>query len=205
MGLFKSYEREPKESAKPAEPVKKAAPATEAVSEPEATSTAPAKKQVPTPSRKAAEAARRERMRPSMTPSEMRLKERQDRQKERAEAFERIEKSPGRVLLRDWVDSRRSISAWTMPILMVLLALQLTIGSGTQNPTLVMVMSYAVWAFLLFLILDIFLMWRGFKKLAAERIPNEPLKGLMTYGISRSINIKRFRQPKPRVKSGEQI
>ena len=36
-------------------------------------------------------------------------------------------------------------------------------------------------------------MWRRFKKLAAERIPNVPLKGLLGYMINRAINVRRLR------------
>ena len=50
---------------------------------------------------------------------------------------------------------------------------------------------------------DGYLMWRGFKKVLAERLPKESPKGLLMYGMTRSIQIRRFRMPPPRIKRGE--
>ena len=51
--------------------------------------------------------------------------------------------------------------------------------------------------------IDITRMWRGFKKLAAERIPREPLKGLLYYGFNRSLSVRRLRVPRPVLKRGD--
>jgi hypothetical protein len=46
-------------------------------------------------------------------------------------------------------------------------------------------------------------MWRGFKRVLAERIPNASTKGLLMYGMTRSTQIRRFRMPPPRLKRGD--
>ena len=40
---------------------------------------------------------------------------------------------------------------------------------------------------------------------AAERLPGQPLKGMLGYMINRSINLRRLRLPAPRVKPGDEI
>ena len=49
------------------------------------------------------------------------------------------------------------------------------------------------------------MMWRGFKKVLAERLPKAPPKGLLMYGMNRMIQIRRFRMPPPRIKRGESV
>jgi hypothetical protein len=46
-------------------------------------------------------------------------------------------------------------------------------------------------------------MWRGYKRVLAERLPNSSTKGLLMYGVNRCIQIRRFRMPPPRIKRGE--
>ena len=60
-----------------------------------------------------------------------------------------------------------------------------------------------MYLFILAVIVDGFLMWRGFKRVLAERFPNAPTRGLLMYGMTRSTQIRRFRIPSPRIKRGE--
>lgn len=174
-----------------------------AESETPATPAAPKAKSVPTPKRRDAEAARRERLNPQLSPKEARKRARQDASAERRKQLDAVEKNPGRALMRDWVDSRRNLAEWSMPVLMALLAVVLVITP--IYPALVEPATYATWAFMGLVVVDIWMMWRGFKRLAAERIPNEPLKGLLYYGFNRSLSFRRIRIPKPVVKRGEKI
>lgn len=190
MALFRPYDRS--ESAKP-EP-KPAETAGQAKS---------AKKEAPTPSRREAEAARRERLNPTLSPKEMRLKDRAAKNVMRDEQFARTEGTPGKVLMRDFIDSRRSLAGYSMPILMVTLALSLLVSSfSTDAAFLVTGFTYAVFALIA---IDIFVTWTRYKKLHAERLPNVPLKGLLGYMLNRSINLRRLRLPAPRVKPGDKI
>ncbi|MDR1833245.1 MAG: DUF3043 domain-containing protein [Propionibacteriaceae bacterium] len=197
MGLFDSYERKQDAGASAAAAAKPAAApaAGEAKAE--------GKKQVPTPTRKQAEQARLERLHPVLTKKEIRVRSREQENKKRIEAMERQEAQPARVLLRDWIDSRRGLSSYTMPILLILMAIVLTVGYLSREASLWV--SYGTWVVLFAVVVDVVISWQGFKKLARERVPDEPLKGLLAYAISRSINFRRFRQPPPRVKPGEKI
>lgn len=192
MGLFRPYQRNEPASEEPA-----------ASSEAEATRSGPVRKDAPTPTRKEAEQARRERLHPTLTPKQARAMERQAKAEQRDSQLRVQEAQPGRVLMRDWVDSRRSITQFSMPVLMVMLLLSLLVTSlGTLATA---IMSYATWLVMLLIVTDLFWMWRRYKQLHAERLPREPLKGLFSYGINRSINLRRLRLPKPRVKPGDPI
>ncbi|MCW5951610.1 MAG: DUF3043 domain-containing protein [Propionibacteriaceae bacterium] len=192
MGLFRPYQRTESASEEPAAPV-----------EADPTRSGPPRKDAPTPTRKEAEQARRERLHPTLTPKQARAKERQARVEQRDSQMRVQEAQPGRVLMRDWVDSRRGLAQFSMPLLMLMLMLSLLVTSfGTL---LTAIMSYATWLVMLLIVGDLFLMWRSYKRLHAERLPREPLKGLLSYGINRSINLRRLRLPKPRVKRGDRI
>ncbi len=190
MALFRPYDRS--ESAKPeSRPVETADQAKSG------------KKEAPTPSRREAEAARRERLNPTLSAKELRVKERAAKNAMRDEQFARSEGTPGKVLMRDFVDSRRSVAGYAMPILMVTLAGSLLVSSF--SPDAAMLVTWFTYSVFLLIGVDIFLMWRKYKKLHAERLPNVALKGLLPYMLNRSINLRRLRLPSPRVKPGDEI
>lgn len=188
MGLFSSDKDKaaaPAATAEPADPAR------------------PAGKTGATPTRREAEAARRQRINPQLTPKEARLKAREDNASAQRRTMAAADAIPGRVLMRDHVDSRFSPAEWSMPVMMLLLALSL--GLSPFVPQAVLPTLWATWGYLAVVIFDVVAMWLSFKKLAAERIPNEPLKGLLNYGFNRSLALRRLRQPPPRVKRGEKI
>ena len=190
MALFRPYDRS--ESAK-AEPLP-----TDHADQAKS-----AKKEAPTPSRREAEAARRERLNPTLSAKELRVKERSAKNAMRDEQFVRTENTPGKVLMRDFIDSRRSIAGYSMPILMVTLAFSLLVSSFSSNAAyLVTWFTYAIFALIG---VDIFAMWRKYRKLHTDRLPNVPLKGLLGYMLNRAINLRRLRMPAPRVKPGDEI
>ncbi len=194
MGLFRPYERSQAASTPEPAPIVIPNPASPAK---------PTKKDAPTPSRRDAEAARRERLNPTLSPKEAKARERDARNSLRDEQFTKAEAAPGKVLVRDFVDAHRGVSQWSMPILMVTLAVSLLATSLSPSASLLItVFTYSVF---LLIGLDIFLMWRKYKRLHAERLPKVPLKGLLAYMLNRSINVRRLRMPAPRVKPGDKI
>jgi hypothetical protein len=192
VGLFRPYQRTEPASEEPAAPV---------AADP--TRSGPARKDAPTPTRREAEHARRERLNPTLTPKQARAKERQARAMERDSQLRSVEAQPGRVLMRDWVDSRRGLAQFSLPLLMVMLMISLVVT--TFGTLITAIMSYATWLVMILILGDVALMWRGYKKLHAERLPREPLKGLLSYGLNRSINLRRLRVPKPRVNRGDPV
>lgn len=188
MGLFSPNKNNDSAPAQPA-------------AEPQRVPTPTGGKSAPTPRRKDAEAARRQRVNPQLSPKEAKARARQDAAADRRKQTEAIDNVPGRKLMRAYVDTRFNLAEWAMPILMVLLLLTLVVSPAV--PVIIEPVTYATWAFMLLVAFDIWRMWRGFKQLAAERIPDEPLKGLLYYGFNRALSLRRLRIPRPVLKRGD--
>ncbi|GAA4904179.1 DUF3043 domain-containing protein [Tessaracoccus lubricantis] len=218
MALFRPYERKQSTStdrmaaltpkgAKAAAKAEKAAaqPSTpvEPVVEPPAQKIkVTRKKEGATPSRRQAEAARMDRLHPTLTPKQQRKADAQARSQARMDAWERTENSPARALARDYVDTRWTVAEFMLPaMILVMVGVMVTM----QNPVLSSYIAMGLWVLLAITIINVAIMWRGFKKLLAERHPNEPRRGLLVYMFNRALMIRRFRQPGPRVKRGEAI
>jgi hypothetical protein len=158
------------------------------------------KKDRPTPSRKEAEAARRERVNKTLTNREARRVAARQARSERMRRLRERERSPEKALMRDYIDARFSLGELLLPSVVVILA---TTVLGSAWPRLAVISTLVMYLFILAVIADQFLMWRGFKRVLAERMPNTPTKGLLGYGMTRSTQIRRFRMPPPRVKRGD--
>jgi Flp pilus assembly protein TadB len=159
-----------------------------------------AKKDRPTPSRKEAEAARRERVHKTLSNRESRQVASRQARAERMRRLGDRERSPEKALMRDYIDARLNLGEFLLPAVVVILAITVL---GSYFPQLAVITTLAMYLFILAVIVDGFLMWRGFKRVLAERLPNAPIKGLVMYGMTRSTQIRRFRMPPPRIKRGE--
>jgi hypothetical protein len=179
---------------------RRSAPDNPAAPEPVAPAGPGAKKDRPTPTRKEAEAARRQRVTRSLSKKEARAEASRHSRAERLKAINAREAVPEKALLRDYVDARFNLGEFLLPSLVVILALTFL----SQTIPMVSVISTAVmYLFLLAVIADSALMWRGFKKVLAARLPKASTRGLMMYGVNRAIQIRRFRMPPPRIKRGQ--
>ncbi len=158
------------------------------------------RKSGPTPSRKEAEAARRQRVTQTYTKREARAMSSRQNRSERMRALASRDATPEKALMRDHVDARFSIGEILLPALVLILA---TSFLNTVLPRAAAVGTIVMYAYVLAVLVDLFLMWRGFKKVLAARIPGASTKGLLFYGANRAIQIRRFRIPSPRVKRGE--
>ena len=85
---------------------------------------------------------------------------------------------------------------------MVILAVTIL---GSYWPSVTLIATLAMYLFILGVFVDGYLMWRGFKKVLAARLPKASPKGLLMYGMTRSTQIRRFRSPAPRIKRGKPI
>jgi len=176
-------------------------------------SPAEAAKGRPTPKRSVAEAKRRQPIAgSSRTTAAPRTKE--DKAKARTnraskyEAMRRGEawalnprdRGPARALARDYVDSKRRVSEYYMYILVVLL-----VAVFVRNKTAQEFISPLVLVLIVIIVIDASLIRRSLRKLMAERLPNESMKGLTAYAVMRALQIRRFRVPVPRVHPGDKI
>lgn len=168
--------------------------------QPGAAESGPVKKDRPTPSRKEAEAARRARVNRQLTPKEARKETAARNRAERMRALNAREAQPEKALVRDYVDARFSIGEFLLPALVLILSLSFlnSMLPGTALYATVLMYGYIAWV-----IIDIWWMWRGLKKVLNERFPRASRKGLMMYAMNRTIQVRRFRMPAPRLKRGQ--
>jgi hypothetical protein len=160
----------------------------------------PSKKARPTPTRKEAEAARRQRVTRTVSKKEARREAARTARVQRMRALNARESAPEKALLRDYIDARFSLGELLLPSLVVILALSFL---GQAFPEMTLISTLAMYLFLLLVIADIAIMWRRFKKVLAARMPNAPTKGLLLYATNRCIQVRRFRMPPPRIRRGE--
>jgi hypothetical protein len=110
------------------------------------------------------------------------------------------DRGPEKKFVRNFIDSRRSIGEYFLPVVgFVLLLSLIPISIFAVAGIIVM---YSV---LLFSVVDGFLLSRKIKAEVAERFPGKSTKGLGLYGWLRSTQMRRMRAPKPQVKAGEKF
>jgi hypothetical protein len=158
------------------------------------------KKGRPTPTRKEAEAARRQRVTTSLSKKEARAAASRHSRAERMKAVNAREAAPEKALMRDYIDARFNLGEFLLPSVVVILAVTLL---GSYWPSVTVIATLAMYLFIFAVFVDVSLMWRGFKKVLAARLPKASPKGLLIYGMTRSTQIRRFRSPAPRIKRGD--
>ena len=160
-------------------------------------------KGAPTPTRAEAEAARRERLNPSLSPKEQRRRDRRVRQEKRLEAMQAAERRPERGLIRDYVDSRWTFSEFLIPVFLIVMAVWLAILIFAPRAiAAVNLLSLAMLVAMLGWIIDSWRLWAGVKKQLNVKYPGVSRKGLLSYLNNRAMTPRRWRNPVPRVERG---
>jgi hypothetical protein len=166
----------------------------------------------PTPTRREAEAARKAALKKPRNRKEAAAYRREKVRIERAKMQEALktgddrylpaaDKGPVRRFARDYVDARWSVMEFALPVLLVISLLGVVFSQaflwlpGLVN-MLFLVMILAIAA-------DWFVLTRGLKKAVAGKFPNEPAKGIGFYAVRRTMQMRRWRLPKPMVARGE--
>jgi hypothetical protein len=108
------------------------------------------------------------------------------------------DRGPARRFIRNYVDSRRSIGEYFLPIIFVVLVLTLIPIAAVQLGSIGLMYSM-----LLVAAFDGILLSRKIKKLVAEKFPTEVVKGIGMYAWLRSTQMRRLRTPKPTHKVGD--
>lgn len=102
--------------------------------------------------------------------------------------------------VRNYIDARRSIGEYFLPIIGFVLLLSLIPISAFAFVGIVVMYSV-----LLFSVVDGFFLSRKIKAEVTARYPDKNLKGLGLYGWLRSTQMRRMRAPKPQVKAGDKV
>lgn len=162
----------------------------------------------PTPSRKEAEAAARERARAGKDKRAAKklMRERQaQRNRQMREGMRRgdekylmpRDQGPVRRYIRDWVDARLSFTEFLLPALVLIMVLQWSNNKTLQG------FGDGLWTATIFLILiDVF--WINFrlKRELRSKFPDESLRGTFFYALMRALQLRFMRLPKPNVRLG---
>lgn len=175
------------------------------------TETPAQKKGRPTPKRKEAVAARKV---SSLAPAATKAEKARNKEAQKAariaaraaymrgdeNALPLRDKGPARRFVRNYVDSRRSVGEYFLPVIFLVLGLTLI-----QNP-IFQIASIAIMYLVLFIsVIDGLILSRKIKSLVATKFPGTNLKGLGMYGWLRSTQMRRMRTPKPSVKAGDTV
>lgn len=108
------------------------------------------------------------------------------------------DRGPVRRYVRNYIDSRRSIGEFFLPIVMVLLFLGLSPNVQVRLGATIVLYLVALYS-----VIEGFLIGRRIKAEVRRRFPGESTKGLAMYGWVRSTQIRRLRAPLPQIKRGE--
>lgn len=190
MGLLGPYQRN--ETVKTDPPV-------EAEVEADSTRRTGGKKTGPTRTRAQAEAERMARLHPNLSKKEQRRQAADARYQARQERFQNQQNTPERVLMRDYVDSRWTITEFLLPVMLVMVAASFFFARNVMVQTIIMV---AMVALLVAWVANVWWFWRGYKREAYSRVKDPQFRGVLMEMNSRMMNIRRFRNPGPRIKRG---
>jgi hypothetical protein len=110
------------------------------------------------------------------------------------------DRGPVKKFVRNYVDSRRSIGEYFLPIIGIVLIVSLF--PYAISAVIGVVLMYTV---LLASVVDGILLSRKIKREVTARFPSESLKGIGMYGWLRSTQMRRMRAPKPGVSAGDKV
>lgn len=170
---------------------------------------AQAKKGRPTPKRSEAQRDRRARV---SVPADPKAARRAAAAKRRADAAKTREalrtgdeknlpardRGPVRRFTRDYVDARRSLGEFFLPLALVVVVLGLTPSAAAKN------VSILLWPVMMVLVvLDSAVVAFGLRRRLRQRFPDTDTRGATAYALVRSLQIRRLRAPAPKVKPGQ--
>ena len=165
----------------------------------------------PTPSRSQAQARNR---RP-LVPSDRKAAQRAARESVRAARaqmqqalvtgderfFPLRDRGPQKRLARDMVDARRNVGEYFLFVAFAALLLTF-VTQAAASPWLLAVSTILIYAMAIAVLLDCILLGRRLKRAAVERFGHVE-RGLVGYGVSRALQIRRLRRPVPGVERGQ--
>ncbi|MBP2356872.1 hypothetical protein JOF29_007982 [Kribbella aluminosa] len=111
------------------------------------------------------------------------------------------DKGPIRRFARDYVDARYSVMEFALPILLVVSLVGVVFSP--QFPWLAGMVNLLFLFMIVLIAGDWLLLTAGVKKQIGIKFPKESTKGIGFYAVRRTMQMRRWRLPKPMVKRGE--
>jgi hypothetical protein len=161
----------------------------------------------PTPSRKEAQAAARARAKAGMDDKAARKLLRERRAEKNARTRQGLrsgdekflpprDQGPVKRFVRDFIDSRLCMAEFLLPLLIIIMVTQSFAPS----------FSNGLWsATILLVLVDTLLVVFKLKREVRRRFPDESTKGVTSYAILRSLQLRWLRLPKAKVKLGQKL
>jgi hypothetical protein len=161
----------------------------------------------PTPKRREAERGRR---RAVTAPQNRKEAYQQMRARQRAERSRQMEalkagdeqhlpprdRGPVRSHVRDLVDTRRSVAEYFLPLALLILVFT-TVGTAQMK-----LFGGTLWmALVVLIVVDSVVLAFSVRRSLRRKLPDEPHRGAVPYALMRSMQIRRFRLPPPRLKT----
>ena len=110
------------------------------------------------------------------------------------------DRGPVRRFVRDYVDSRRTVGEFFLPV--IVLVLFMTVMPIMEVRIASIFLMYGI---LIFSIVDGIFIGRKVKREVRNRFADAPVKGIVMYAWLRSTQMRRLRAPLPQVKRGDKI
>lgn len=165
----------------------------------------------PTPTRKQAEAEAKARAKPPRTRRGQVASQRAIRGESSARVRQGMkngeekyllarDKGPVRRFIRDFVDSRFSFVELIIPLLVVTMVL-----GYSGNSALASFGNALLFGSILLVVVDMLMLRFRLRRQLAARFPDAPTKGTTYYAITRAMQMKFMRLPKPQVKIGQEL
>jgi hypothetical protein len=108
------------------------------------------------------------------------------------------DRGPVRRFVRDYVDARRNLGEFFLPVALV------SILIGFLGIDLARVISLIVlYVMVLAIAVDSFLLQRRIKRVTQAKFGDKGTAGVGTYGLMRALQLRRARMPKPQVNRGQ--
>lgn len=168
----------------------------------------------PTPSRKEAEAARKATFKKPRNKREAAVQRRERSRTERVKVHEAMktgddrylpvaDKGPVRRFARDYVDARYSLMEFALPVLLIVALFGMFFTRKWPG------LAALVNLFFLFMILAIAIDWilltRGLRGKLRAKMPDADPRGIGFYAVRRTMQMRRWRLPKPMVQRGAKL
>jgi hypothetical protein len=111
------------------------------------------------------------------------------------------DRGPAKKLTRNYVDAHRRPMEFYMYALVLLIV---ALFAGRSSSALSSYMQLFLLAIIAVIAVDGFLLQRSIKKVVQQRLPGESTRGLAFYAIMRALQLRRFRNPAPALKPGDE-
>lgn len=113
-------------------------------------------------------------------------------------------RGPQRRFVRDLVDTRHNVAEYFFPLALIIMVVALVLPLVVPSAATVMstLMLAVLWGGILVCVVDALILRKRLRSRLTERF-GEVGQGLVTYGLMRAVQIRRWRLPKAQIRHGE--